>query len=165
LLQSYPSSQQFDFWRIINWLFVSIYWTILADLGQAAPTIYFPTPQGPYNFSSATDYPTTNNIFVNTTLYDIYASYLENTILPLLNSPGQAIPPVTTGTPITLPTMTFIQSYSCTRRQLKKGISFLIAVVVADYALIIGGYSLAILIAGTIQKYRRRDGKFSFSAV
>ena len=28
------------FWEVINWLFVTFYWTILADLGQVVPTTY-----------------------------------------------------------------------------------------------------------------------------
>lgn len=59
---------------------------------------------------------------------------------------------------VTLPEMTFIKSYSCTYRQMKSPIDFIISVVVADYALIIGGYTIAIFIAGSIQNYRRRDG-------
>ena len=55
--------------------------------------------------------------------------------------------------------MKFIKSYSCTQRQLKPPINFIISVVVADYALIMGGYSFALLIAGGIQKHRRKDGK------
>ena len=54
--------------------------------------------------------------------------------------------------------MTFIKSYSCTQRQLKSAINFIISVIVADYAFIVGGYTLAILIAGRVQKYRRQDG-------
>src|SRR5579859_2355812 len=34
-----------DFWTLINWLFVSSYWSVLANLGQDRPTIYPPSPR------------------------------------------------------------------------------------------------------------------------
>lgn len=152
------TTTKFDFWQLINWLYVSLYWTMLADLGQAVPTTYPVNQLGAFNFSAPVDSLPTNNIFINTTLYEIYGSYLQNTVLPILQIPNQPIPPVTNGTEVTLPDMTFIKSYSCTRRQIKSTINFIISVVVADYALIIGGYTLAIFVAGSISKYRRREG-------
>jgi hypothetical protein len=40
----------FDYWKLINWLYVSFYWTVLADLGQVAPTTYL---DGNFPFPSA----------------------------------------------------------------------------------------------------------------
>lgn len=139
-----------QFWEVVNWLFVTFYWTILADLGQAVPTTYPIDLNGEYVFSSPSTYLPTNNIFINETLYQIYSSFLHPTgDVPSLNRTIGA----------GLPNMTFIKSYSCTQRQLKSPINFIISVAVANYALIMGGYSFAILIAGSIQKHRRKDGK------
>ena len=33
------TNQTLDFWRLINFAFVSRYWTVLSDLGQISPTI------------------------------------------------------------------------------------------------------------------------------
>ena len=52
----------FDFWEVINWLYVSYYWIVLADFGQTAPTIYYD------NNTLAAQLTSTNNIFVNPTL-------------------------------------------------------------------------------------------------
>jgi len=139
------------FWEVINWLFVTFYWTILADLGQVVPTTYPIDRNNQLMFSSPSDYLPTNNIFINETLYQLYSSFLQ----PLEPS----VPPLNVTIGAGLPTMKFIKSYSCTQRQLKPPINFIISVVVADYALIMGGYSFALLIAGGIQKHRRKDGK------
>lgn len=60
-LQS-TTSTKFDFWQMINWLYVTLYWTMLADLGQAVPTIYPFNGFGNFNFSSPVNYLPTNNI-------------------------------------------------------------------------------------------------------
>ena len=160
------TAQQFDFWELINWEFVALYWTFLADLGQTVPTVYAINPQsGNLNFSSPTTFPATNNIFINATLYQIYSSYLFNTILPILGIPSEPVYTVTNDTTVTLPDMTFIKSYSCIERQVKSSIDFIISVIVADYVLIVGFYSLAILIAGSLQKYRHPDGNSPFCAI
>ena len=64
--------------EFVNWIFVSIYWTMLYDLGQISPTIYMPTdPPVPNDFIM---FPPTNNIFRNPALFNTYYSYFNNTI-------------------------------------------------------------------------------------
>lgn len=141
-----------QFWEVINWIFVTFYWTILADLGQIVPITYPIDQNGQPVLSSTSNYLPTNNIFLNETLYQIYSS---SSFLQRIGFP----PPLDRTIGAGLPNMTFIKSYSCTQRQLKPPINFIISVAVADYALIMGGYSFALLIAGSIQKHRRKDGK------
>jgi hypothetical protein len=84
-----PSS---DIWRLINWGFVTIYWMILVDFGQIAPSIYsysdissagLGSPIGiPHVSTVATIYPPANNIFINNLLFQNYFSYLQDTLLP-----------------------------------------------------------------------------------
>ena len=53
-------NQTFNFWELINWIFVSFCWTFLADFGQINPSI------------EQIALPHTNNIFLNETLFDLY---------------------------------------------------------------------------------------------
>jgi hypothetical protein len=159
----------FDIWKLLNWLFISFYWTILADLGQVAPTTYDlagfieGSPVGVANTSQPqTSFPATNNIFVNETLFNIYQSYLRDTLLPLypgfsvpsFNSPSSRnqLQPVETA---------FIRSYSCLERQWKGVLSAIISVIVADYALFFGPYHFYMWLAGWLRKRRDNDGIFS----
>lgn len=146
-----------EFWEGINWIIVTYYWTILADLGQVVPTTYPIDQNDMFVFSSPSSYLPTNNIFINETLYQIYSSLLQRA------NPAKAISPLDTNIGAGLPDMKFVKSYSCTQRQLKSHINFIISVGVADYVLIMGGYSFAILIAGWIEKRRRKNGNLSHS--
>ena len=151
------NSTAFDFWELINWLFVSYYWTVLADFGQVAPTFI-------YEDDTISLFPPTNNIFVNQSLFAIYQSYLRETILPLLNGTQTynhripIFPPfLDLGTNNTLsatPTE-FIRGYSCVLRQRKKWLGLIISVIVADYAMIMAAYKVAIFIGKKIQEGRR----------
>ena len=40
VLRDISGDNSLDIWRLFNWLFVGIYWSLLADLGQIAPTGY-----------------------------------------------------------------------------------------------------------------------------
>src|SRR6202035_5570431 len=138
VLQS-QMSKQLDFWKLINWYFVSVYWSLLFDLGQVLPV----------NFDSD-DWalaPSTNNIFINQSLFDIYSSFLVDTIGPLENLTGIPVPsfePVSSQNYLQARDTTFLRSYSCVERHVKPVISLLISVIVADYALIMGAYRFAI---------------------
>lgn len=150
-----------DFWKLLNWLYISFYWTVLADFGQISPTISNPRSGGLLSFkdfSTSTTYPSTNNIFVNNTLFTIYSSYMFATILPMLN--------------ISLPTtfaaldsenrlfeqdQSFARTYSCTVRQWKPPLTALISIVVAEYAFLKGAYIVFILIATWFQKRKFED--------
>jgi hypothetical protein len=169
LLQA-SGGANFDIWKFLNWLFISFYWTTLADLGQVAPTTYSLTnfvpgwsPVGIADTSQPqTSFPATNNIFVNETLFNIYQSYFRDTLLPLdpgflvpsFNSPngGNQLQPVETE---------FVRSYSCLERQWKGVLAAIISVIVADYALFFALYHFYILFAGWLQKRRDKEGMHS----
>lgn len=82
---------EIDIWELLNFVYVGYYWTLLADLGQVSVTNYRPTAPQPLptwfqvNFSESIYIPSTNNIFVNASLFDTYSAYLNSTILPALN--------------------------------------------------------------------------------
>lgn len=141
-------------------MIVSIYWILLADFGQIAPTIYpylqSPIWQGYPSYLTPTQYPPTNNIFYNETLFKNYSSYLNETILPLFNSYYQlntSLPEfnLDVNNRIQPIPMTFVRSYSCTQRQLKGWVSVVISIAVADYSLIFGAYGVAVLIGKWLQ--------------
>jgi hypothetical protein len=148
------TSTTFDFWKLTNWVFVSFYWTVLADLGQIAPTINDQLTGVPRSF------PANNNIFINDTLFHIYTLYLQNTVLPILNASASVFQPFNNLTPensLKAVDSTFIRSYNCIERHLKSAISVIISLIVADYALIGVPYAMAIYLAVAIEKRRRRD--------
>lgn len=156
-------SSDFDIWKLLNWLMVSFYWTILADLGQTAPTIYNLTnfiegsPVGVANVSQAPrSFPSTNNIFVNETLFTIYSSYLRDVLLPL--APSVVVPtfsPLDNNNQLQPVETEFIRSYSCLQRQWRGVLSAIVSVIVADYALFFGPYHFYLWLCGWIVK--RRD--------
>jgi len=153
-----------DFWRIVNWLFVSSYWGLLADLGQTTSTTYssLPSFQGYYlmDFSSPVHHPETNNIWVNDTIYGIYSELLLGTIMPLLGSPVPlaTFAPLNDTNRIHPATTTFWRTYTCNVRELKAPVPAIASIIVSDYAFIKGGYSLFIFFASWYEKrrYRRR---------
>ena len=157
LLQTYIGPN-FDFWELTNWLFVSIYWSYLADLGQVRPTTYIREREqygiAIVDFSKPTSYPLTNNIFINETLFEIYSSYLRTVILPFLNYSLPEFYPLDDDNHLKPVDTTFSRSYSCSERQLKTPLDFIISVLAADYVLIIGAYRLVIFIAALVQKRR-----------
>jgi hypothetical protein len=165
LLQA-ATNPTFDIWRLLNWVFVSFYWTILADLGQIAPTTYNLTnfvdwsPVGAANTSQPQQFfPSTNNIFVNETLFEIYSEYLRNTLLPLfpvLDVP--AFNSLNNGNQLTAVDTQFIRSYSCWQRQLKGPLSAIISVLASDYALFFGPYYFYLWFYGWINKRRDANG-------
>ena len=139
-------------------MYVSFYWTALYDFGQISPAL-----------SDNQAAPiATNNIFLNSSLFDIYASYLNNTIAPLLAVPLSDWTPdpydvagLTNATIKEVDT-TFIRSYSCLERKIKSPISLIVQVITADYAFIALPYGIIISIAVLFEKRRRRDCKFLF---
>jgi hypothetical protein len=153
ILQS-QMSKQLDFWKLINWFVVSVYWSLLFDLGQVF-TVNLDSDDLALT-------PSTNNIFINQTLFDIYSSFLVDTIGPLEKLTGIPVPsfePISSQNYLQARDTTFLRSYSCVERHVKPVISLLISVIVADYALIMGAYTFAINVAGMIQK-RRHYGEF-----
>jgi len=149
-----------DFWKFINWIIVTGYWAFLADLGQIAPTAYdLSIPNSPQPVA----FPSSNNIFINETLFEIYSGYFNNTLLPFVRNflNMSQYPPVllNNASRLTRTETTLLRSYTCTTRQLKNGLGLVIAVIAADYALIIGAYSFVSFIAGWLQK-RKDERKF-----
>jgi len=125
------------------------YWLQLADLGQISATdpnvnTSDPDPNGPYS--------PIHNVFVNESLYDNFVDYLNSIVINLQWN-------TSTFTPLQPRNITFLQSYACQQRQLKSRVNLLISVLVADYAFIVGGYSLVVWIAGALQK-RQKYGKY-----
>jgi hypothetical protein len=152
-----------DIWKIINWFVVSSYWTILADLGQISPTTYTPLSSPLYNrddLSTAIRHPSTNNIFVNETLFNIYSDYLINSILPLLNitAPRAGFAPLDDQNRLISQDTTFKRSYSCTVRKWKSPLPAIVSILVAEYAFLRGAYSLFIFLAAWYQKRKMREG-------
>jgi len=136
----------YDQWyAYIGRLMLTRYWLHLADLGQISET-------GVVNQSDPNDPRSAiNNIFVNEALYYNYIAYLQ---LLMNGSPFDETP----FAPLQTVDTNFLQNYNCQKRQLKSPLSLIISVIAADYAFIVGGYSLIIWIAGTIQK-RRVNGE------
>ena len=160
ILQNILGKNTFDIWKFLNWIIVTGYWGFLADLGQTAPTAYDLTvPNSPQPVA----FPSTNNIFINETLFEIYSGYFNNTLLPFVEKFFHAgrYPPVllNDANRLTRTETTLLRSYTCTMRQLRSGLGLVIAVISADYALIVGAYSVVSFIAGWLQK-RKDEGKF-----
>ena len=150
-----------EWWEFVGRHFYILYWVHLLDLGQSEPE----KRQFDHQNSMSPLVSAASNIFANETLYQNYLTYVHN-LYTLRNMSTQ---PASTGyiqtwlwnsllffTPIPSDTM-FLQSYSCQQRVLKSPVNFLISVIAADYALIVGAYSLTIWVAGSIQK-RQKNG-------
>jgi hypothetical protein len=168
-VRSITGDSQFNidqFFQLMNWLIISYYWIILYDFGQIAPTYYNYTTSGDV-FSSPIFYPSTNNIFVNDSLFNIYSSYLTNTIIPVLglNLPTDFLP-VDSSNAIQPSSVTFARSYSCSQRQIKGALSAAVSVIVADYAFIQGAYSLLVFCVGWWQRRPKRgNGKYHYDRI
>jgi hypothetical protein len=159
ILRDISGDSSFDIWKLFNWMIVVVHWSLLANLGQIAPTAYDTTiPNDP----QPVPFPPTNNIFINQSLFEIYSGYSNSTLEPLFAEIGFTPPP-----PVLLDDQnrlmpvetTLLRSYTCTQRQPKGPISLIISVISADYALIVGAYTITLYIAGRIQK-RKDAGKF-----
>lgn len=138
--------------ELVNWLFVSIYWTMFIDLGQVSPTIT--TPDGDITI------PTTNNIFANPDLFNIYSSYLNDTVIPIVFGTSAIFPQFELPSNINslnVSKTTFIRSYACNQRKWKSRLERVVSVILADYALIGLPYAIAVFFAVAIQKRVRSD--------
>ena len=150
---------EFDFWQFMNWIVVSYYWLFLYDFGQTSPTYYdFSDYEGIPNFSVPVFYSSTNNIFVNSTLFSIYSSYLTD-LLSLMPGLRPEFLPLDSNNSLRPTATTFLRSYSCAQRQFQPWINAAVSVLVADYVFIAGGYTLVATIASWWQKRRNTEGK------
>jgi len=160
-LQAATQDPKVNFWSLTNWIFITYYWSTLNDLGQISPITYPPLREAATaNFSLATFYPSTHNIFTNDTLYEIYCNYLFHTALPYLNytGPTQFEPLSTNNSVVILPT-TFIRAYNCAERQLKAPLNFVFSVFAVDFAVLSGLYSFVMCIVGVELRRRERGGR------
>jgi hypothetical protein len=155
LMRLISGDPAFDIWKCFNFLFVGYYWWLLADLGEIAPTAYNLT----FSDSPQTNaYPSTNNIFINETLFQIYSEYIMNTLIPFFNSTPGFLPliPLNDATRLRPFETTLLRSYSCASREMKNWINLIVSVFAADYALIAGSYGLLVIVLSWSQK--RKDG-------
>lgn len=147
------------FWKAINWVYVSLFWTSLYDLGQTSSTVYWTNTIFLLN---ATALPSTNNIFVNPGLFSEYSSFLQNEIAPRLNYTLQ-FKPVTNENLAEPVNTTLVRSYSCVQRKQKDPIAIAVSILVANYSLIVGAYSLILAVAVYIQLHQRESGLPQFT--
>jgi hypothetical protein len=145
------------FWKTINWIYVSLFWTCLYDFGQVNPTLYNTSDQN-FPFANATSLPSTNNIFINPALFQTYGSFLQTTILPILNNSPPNFNPVDEGNQLQPTNCTFLRSYSCRELQRKRLISVIQQILVADYVLAHGSYLLICKLLGYYYKYHDVKG-------
>ena len=148
----------FDFWELMNWVFVSHYWALLADFGQLAPSTFTYNSAGNVVSYTPISYPTTNNIFVNGTLFDVYYSYLSNTVLPLFRATLPAFTPLSETNKMSLNDVSLQLLYSCTDLQLKSSQNLVISIIVADWALISGAFTIVLFFGTWYEQLHRDDG-------
>src|SRR5438105_2636238 len=158
-----------DFWKCMNWLIVSWYWIFLADLGQDSPlTYYWPVLQMPWlsapDFSKPFQHSATNNIFINETLFSIYSDFMRKQILPFLKINATTAEFAPLHDSFIFPPTSLMRSYNCIERRLKPPFTAIFSIVVADYAFIMGGFSLFLFISSWYQK-RTGRGKSIFAAI
>lgn len=157
LIHTLTGNTSLDLLKLLGFLFTSFYWLSLLQFGQLAPFTYDFSSKGP-NFTAPRSFTSTNNIFVNSTLFQIYSVYLRNTLVPLLNAtiwPGVTLPPFLPldetnqlhPTPVTI-----VRTYTCSKRQMKPWLNATISVPTADYAILATAYTILIFILKGFQK-------------
>ena len=157
--------ESIDLWQLINWMFVTQYWTLLYDFGEIQPTIYkrndtIPRVFIPYVF------PETNNIFINETLFEIYARYFRDTVIPLLTGmyqPDLTFQPLGANNRLRSTAVAFDMAYYCIESELKSPLSLVIALLVADLSMFQTAYTVIKGIVGSWQKKKNpKDGASRF---
>ena len=157
------------FWEALGLIFAARYWLYLADFGQIYPTWY--------PIHDILEYPSvlpsTNNIFVNATLYELTMNIIN---AASTSTEGQSncyeMGPVNPPWAFNISDnllleednlVVFFQNYYCQQRQLKAPINLLLNVAAADYALIAGAYNLIVLVASWIEKCRKEGSSTSLA--
>jgi hypothetical protein len=156
----------FNFWELLNWMFVVHYWGLLADFGQSAPTMFEWNTVGVFQNYGPVAFPATNNIFLNETLFELYYNYLNNTILPLYGYTLPRFSPLDENNRLNQlgsSNVTLRTLYSCTDITLKSPQSFIISVLVADWAFITTFFAIALLIGTFLHKRGKQNSTFLFS--
>jgi hypothetical protein len=159
-LKSFAQSQtspELDTWKLLNGLFVGYYWFVLGDLAQVSPVTYN-TPSGflvPSSFSQpAILHPSTNNLFLNTTLARTVFSNIG------LNGTGAAIVDAITipnWGATTKPLPKFRWLYLCNQRQLKPWLDLIVSVFGLALSLLHVVYSVGIIVLGWIMSRSRNN--------
>jgi hypothetical protein len=146
----------FDFWELMNWMFVSQYWLLLLDFGQIAPSTFNYDSQGTRLDYGPVRYSPEYNIFHNAALFDQYNSYLRQTILPLFGySSFPDFLPLNDSNRMNATTASLQMLYTCTDLQLKDSTGLVISIIVADYGMI-ASLSTVILILLALWLRKRR---------
>lgn len=128
----------------MNWMFVSHYWMLLLDFGQVSPSTFDYNSLGVFVNYGPIRYPTTYNIFVNESLFEIYSSYLRDTILPLFGYQLPQFDALNSTNHMNESEVSLKLLYSCTDLQLKSSEGLVISVIVADWAMITSVYAIAL---------------------
>lgn len=147
----------FDFWELMNWMFVSNYWGLLADFGQLSPTTFTYSPTTLIS-EAPVPYDSTYNIFVNETLFDSYYAYLLHTVLPLFGYHLPAFSPLNETNKMSESIVSLLLLYACTDLQLKSSEGLVISVIVADWALITSIYAIALFAGAWYEQLHKEDG-------
>jgi hypothetical protein len=140
-------------WQQLGWWFVATYWITLYDLGQVIPDYFYGNSTNPY---VAVSLPSTNNIFLNATLFETYFNIWNNS-WGSMGTPGITLN--ATNRLHANPT-TFLQTYACVQREPKPIVSILINVLVADVSLTLAAYGFIIWVLEWFGKRHSDDGEF-----
>jgi hypothetical protein len=149
--------KNFDFWQLINWMFVVHYWGLLADFGQIAPIAWNFSDSnfqnyGPVPFSSG------NNIFASETLFDLYYDYFNSTVLPLYGYIFPPFAPLNETNQLGQSNVSLRALYSCTDLTLKSSQGLVISVIVADWAFITSFFTIALVIGTFLHTRGNQNG-------
>jgi hypothetical protein len=137
----------FDFWELMNWIFVSQYWLLLLDFGQIAPSTFHYDSQGTRLDYGPVRYSPQYNIFYNETLFDQYNSYLRQTILPLFGySTVPDFLPLDDSNRMNATTISLKMLYTCTDLKLKDSAGLIISLIVADWAMLTSLFAVVVFL-------------------
>jgi hypothetical protein len=144
------TSPEVDIWKLLNSFFVEYYWFVLGDLGQVSPVTYNNSDGFlvPLNFSRpAILHPSTNNLFLNTTLAgtvfsDIGLNETGTDVVHAITIPnwGAAKKP--------LPKFRWM--YLCNQRWLKPGLDLVVSVFGLALSLLHTIYGVGMKLLGGI---------------
>lgn len=146
----------FNFWELMNWVFVSQYWLLLLDFGQRAPATFQYDASGDLLSYGPVKYSAETNIFVNETLFDSYNSYLRSTIFPLFDYAAAEFLPLNDTNRLQVNSTTLKYLYTCTDLKLKAPLSLIVSVIVADWGLISPAFSIFFFLLG-VWKLRKAN--------
>jgi len=153
----------FNFWELINWIFVVQYWGLLADFGQIAPTMWDWTNGTLQNYGPIS-VPATNNIFVNESLFELYYDYFNSTVAPLFGAVFPPFEPLSETNQLGQSNVSLRTLYACSDLTLKSSQSVVISLIVADWVFITSFFTIALVI-GTFLHTRGNENGIIFSSL